>query len=324
MSQLRQIIKKIISEERQKLNEMFQSKKLAQFAKDLSTFKTWDAKGSKLFKGVAWDKIPDEEVKISAAGDDSIKQYIKDDQYAIIWLTTKKHVIKYKPTTYSRYGASRDNSIYSWPGRILVTVGKRFLYGYGEFSQWKTAEEKYDKPYDGKLSILKLSTELDAKALIIKLSVLKQYATDDLISSRQNSKYGATFLMKAAEILSDNQYRYQEILRKNKLNKNTSEIDKAVKEKLDILKQKITEASKINFDTLITYTKNSYHSNTNLETPELANIDFSTLKEYVSLYKAIVHEYDRYIGAEKNTLAGYRYDSPDDKKAFLQKLLDKV
>lgn len=296
MSKIKQIIDKIINEQFSKLlTEKFMSPKLGKFAQELGKFKNYDKKSTKLLKGVAWDKIPDSEVIFLKTDSDQLKKYVNDPSYIILWFAGKKQTIQYKPTTYLRYGSSQDNSTYLQPGRLIVTQGREFLYGYSNLQTHEPAKDKYQKPYYGKLSVLALSTKFNANALIISKSTLEQFSTTDLMASRKDSKSGATALMKVSDILSSNQERYRKAIRDNKFKTKTASTDKLVTGGLDKLKVQIEQASKINFDDLVTYAKPSYQDKANLDVPTVKQIDMTKLIELTKLYKDIVYQYDRYL-----------------------------
>jgi len=292
---LESLIRRVIQEEKSKLTEKFMSPKLAKFAKELGKFKSYHGKSMSLLSGIAWDKIPDSEVLLKKSGDEDLRKYVNSDEYIILWFGSDRKVIDWKPTTYTKWGAKQDNSTYFEPGRVVVTQGRNFLYGYNELQNMNPARDTYEKPYNGKLSVLKLSTEMGANALIINKSALEQYSTVDLRGQRKQAKSGATALKNAADILSDNQSRYRQLIKQNKDNITAKPVTDAVNIGLKKLKSKIEEFSKINFDNLVTYSTNNGYYDKTTPVPTVKNIDLTKLNAAATLYKNIVEQYAKYL-----------------------------
>lgn len=289
------------------------SPKLAKFASELKKFKNTYG-GGKMLSGIAWDKIPDSEVILKKSGDESIKNYVNNDEYIIIWFASTQQTIQYKPTTYSRYGSPRDNSTYLRPGQIIITQGRKFLYGYRELQNYKPAQDKYQEPYDGKLSVLKLSREMDANALILNQNALTKYSTVDLRQQRSSSKEGATALMKVSDILSKNKDRYRTLLKQGRDNAKTKPITDQVNQALNKLKLRIEQLSKIDFNDLVTYSPSttSYYDK-ETPVPQVKQIDLTKLNEAAKLYGEIVQALGEYV---RDIKQGYSYSERSENRVL--------
>jgi len=314
---IKQLIQQLIKE--QLLKEAFMSPKLAKFAAELRNLSKGNYGGpNKLLKGVAWDKIPDSEVQFFQSGDPGLKPYVNSDAFVILWYGTKREMIKYKPTTYSRQsGRSQENSVYLRPGQIMVTSGREFLYGYNNLTTFSPARNNWDKPYGADLSVLKLSKDLKANALVLGKSTISKYSTVDLMTQRSQAKDGATALMQASQILSRNQERYRKAIRDAANNKRTAPITKKVEEAIAILKTKIEEYSRINFNDLVTYKTHSSEPDA-MKYPTIKKIDFTRLQETANLYQSLVIEYESYI---RDIKKGY---NPEYSERRLNDYLDQV
>lgn len=313
-NKLRKIIQNIIKEE-VKLNEAFKSAKLRVFADDLkqlSKTKYNKTYYTKLFNGVAWDKIPDKDIIVSNSKSQSIKSYINNDEYVIIWiLLNSDEVIKYrspgtKRGTFGGKKAYYDRSIKTSKGKLLVTRGRNFLKGASiDLSKAPVASDKYEKPYEGDLSVLKLSAELSADCIIIKHDILLQYSTTDLRKSRINAKLGATAMQKSSDILYKNQERYRQLLSTNKASRKTKQIDDLVAEMLKELKDYMATEVSMGLSKLLSvkpYTIDQYDTNYNREVEKVTMDEkaLDRLKTIVQLHADIINQYDSYLYDVRN------------------------
>jgi hypothetical protein len=267
------------------LIEAFLSSTLAKYVEQLRKLE----KGNVLPTGIQWDKIPESAVDLDEAGTDTIKKYVNSDKYLILWFSSQKQVAKYRYPLHSKYG-TLDRSSYLTPGKVLITRGRNFLYGYNDLLTRKPATDNYERPISG-LSVLALSRDLNAMALILDYDVLNQYSSTDIKQQRTSQKQGATALMSASQILDKNQDRYDEIRRKSKAKKITATVDKRVDDAIKKLKEKIEKASSIDFNNLVTFNK---QPNKQYDIPEL-KIDYNLLKNLVNKYKALVDIYESYL-----------------------------
>lgn len=303
------------------LIEAFASKQLAQFASELSKFKTYFGDPAKLLKGIKWDLIPDSIISVYDGDNEQLRKLTNSDENLIIWFANEKITVKHNQTTYSKYGSSRDNSVYLQPGKLIVTVGRKFLYGHAELLKMKQADNKYDKPLDGQLSVGSMRDYRNVKALVIPINQLKKYSSEDLRNQRSTNKTGATALMNVSSILRDNQYRYSKAIKQAKLDRKSSEVDNLVTIGLEKLKERIAAASNMSFENLVTYSKSDYKTNpkTNLEVPSIKKLDFTKLEELASTYRRIVYLYDSYIDDLSRG-----YGNPEREKADLMNILQTV
>lgn len=286
-----------INENIQAINESFASSKLREVAEELSKIKSNGGAFLKLPIGIAWDQIPDSDVIKTESQAPDIKKYINDADYLIIWYTDKQQTIKWKQTTYSKYGSKMDNSIYLYTHKLILTQGRDFLYGYDTLLQRNPARDNYEKPYQS-LSVLQLATGLEANALVIKRSVLDEYSTDDLRKERKMTKEGATALMKVGNILSNNQERYRKLLKASRNKAETAEIDEMVLNATEVLKKLISDAATFDFANLITW-KISDYMKVDMEVPSVKKIDTTKLEEYAKIYNSLIYQYGSYVDEVK-------------------------
>ena len=195
---------------------MFQSKTLSNFTNIMKSagIKMYDGN---MFRGLAWDQVPESDVaKVTSA---NMKQYINDDSWTLIWVALKLTQTKYKPPTYTRYGAQLDNSKYLTPGTRIVTRGRTFLYGSNTIQSIRPAVDSYDKP-SAVGTVKALSEFIDQCAVIaIKTDSIKKYSTDQLRMNRYGVKSTTTAMLNPDKIKSDNIRRYKGIIAKNKQNR---------------------------------------------------------------------------------------------------------
>lgn len=330
---LRQYVRSIIKEAL--LAEKFASPTLAQFAQMISSQNKLEINKVLRGFGVAWDQIPEESVTLEQSGQGSmvLKKAINDKTKIIIWTSPdKQQLVHWKPTTYTKWGSKRDNSIYLRPNTVVVSQGKNFLTGYGNLTLRNMATNRYDKPLDGGLSVTKLAIELEAIALIIDVAAVKSADTTQLQRSRATSKSGATAMQSAADILSANQRRYQSLLVQSKKNKFTEAMTARVTAAVEKLKANIESAAQTTAANLISYRDRSYGGNDEFpltkSRADVGKIDYIALQNAATKYNDLIDLYSDYITAANNYVRSgqenYYRKYVDSATQALEKVLSEV
>lgn len=219
-----------------------------------------------------WSTLSDDDVKYLTP--EKALSYVNDN-YIIMWGSKSKKVLKHKDTTYTKFGYKRDNNIYVNPGLICITHGKRFIrLNNGEISY---LEDSFNKPYSGNLSFLKLKNEIADYVLVLDINAAKESSKSrsELRNIRSISKQDAVALIKNADIARNNIYRYKELLKKQRTEKETNPIKTEIIEVLEKLKIQINSLSGLN---LISPRK-GYRDNEEL------NIDSKSFEKIQNLVK---------------------------------------
>lgn len=297
---IRRYIRSIIKEAL--LTEKFASPTLAKLAQSINSENKLEWNKVLRSLGLAWDQIPESAVTVDSAGSDTIKKAVNDKSKLIVWISPdKKQLVHWKPTTYSKYGSKRDNSIYLHPNTILVSQGKNYLTGYGNIAQKSIATDRYQKPLDGAMSVTKLMTDIDAIALIIDLDAVKAADTTPLQQSRRRAKSGATALENASDILRANKARYHALIVKGKGKKLTADLTKRVEEAVAKLKSDIEAAAQTTVANLIQYGERSKYAASNPDFPltqtkvNIGKVNFDELDKIVAKYNILIGLYAEYI-----------------------------
>lgn len=301
---IREYVRTVIKETL--LTEKFASPTLAKLSQSINSENKLEWNKVLRSLGLAWDQIPESAVTVDSAGSETIKKAVNDQNKLIVWISPdERQLVHWKPTTYSKYGYKRDNSIYLDPNTILVTQGKNYLTGYGNIAQKSIAKDRYQKPLSGAMSVTKLMSELDAIALIIDLDAVKAADTTPLQQSRRRAKSGATALENASDILRANKARYRDLLVKGKGKKLTAGMTERVSKAVEKLKAQIEIAAQSTIENLINYRDNNgYGTDPDYpltQTPKagIGKINYEKLEAATTKYNNLINAYANYIDYSK-------------------------
>lgn len=216
-------------------------------------------------------------------------------QYLICWAISRKKIVKQRSGTYSRRtGAFSDNNLYAYPGLVAITCGKKFAkLRDGNFIEIGD-DNKWDKPFDGGLSFLKLRTEIADFAIVVDLEAATQSVkyTQGIRTGRNLATKGALVvaLQKGLDVAAENIKRYKETVKRNKVDFETKEITDRVTTALTSLKAKINS---IALTELISFSPRKGY--TNDEVVDFAESKISKLKEFVNSFNTISYAANSFL-----------------------------
>ena len=285
--ELAKALYKRIQESKDILTEKFASKKLSKLAKEK------DFKREKFFQAaantynIAWDQVPDSAVTLNKpSGNSDVVNFFFVD----------------KSIRNPFQGSSWDGTIY--PGLIGATKGKKLIHT--NHARWKSQDKgatlgtgkpgKRMGSQTAGLHNFKRYAEVADRVYSIDLSKLKD-GTKDLKASRAAAKKGATALMDAKTIASQNRQRYEKLLTDRLAN--SSPGDQIVK-----MVDAVTKMYKDSVDKQVAMLKKKKVSS--------GWNDSATL--IMRAYRDIIQDFEYYLRDENNAIKGAEKDKAEKLK----------